>query len=423
MQNKNSNSERVYFKRFPSGLMLETLYDPKEEKTKLLVFEDKKEQEVDSYEHGGINYLPVLPTEHLIEGGHVKLPSKAEEYNSIDSLLNDVSKFIERYVDVPDQYKKIAVLYTVFSWIYDEYSELPYFRLIGDRGCGKSRMLKTMGSICYRGILMGGGSSGAVLYRAINLIKGTIIFDEADMRNSDTYHTTIKILNNGYTKGVGIFKVDDWKKSHGITCQNVFCPKIISTRFRFSDDALESRCLTFPMRATSRKDIPLNLDEAVFEEEALQIRNKLLGFRLKMISGKLEKQACPDFNADPRLRQIITPLYSFVRNKEYQDALLDFAERKHREMLELRHESDECKILEIILECGKTEERVTVQKIANLYNKRYKPKYSLNARKTGEIIGNTLHLKKQRGSNGYFVENCEENEREIEALKKKYGLN
>lgn len=45
-----------------------------------------------------------------------------------------------------------------------------------------------------------GGISVSALFRVLNTIEGTLVFDEADIRQSDTTNDMIKILNNGFQK-------------------------------------------------------------------------------------------------------------------------------------------------------------------------------------------------------------------------------
>src|SRR5262249_31320601 len=59
----------------------------------------------------------------------------------------------------------------------------------------------------------------------------------------------------------------------------VFGPKIVATRGRYDDKALESRFITEEMGAKPlRTDIPINLPDS-FKDEARELRNKLLLYR------------------------------------------------------------------------------------------------------------------------------------------------
>jgi len=57
----------------------------------------------------------------------------------------------------------------------------------------------------------------------------------------------IKILNNGYRPGFPVLRSDKVNGRWRPRGYQVFGPKLIATRFRFQDEALESRCLTTEM--------------------------------------------------------------------------------------------------------------------------------------------------------------------------------
>jgi CheY-like chemotaxis protein len=68
----------------------------------------------------------------------------------------------------------------LFSWIYDDFNELPYLRVIGDAGSGKTRFLLTVGSLCYKPIFASGASTVSPLFRALDIFRGTLLIDEGD---------------------------------------------------------------------------------------------------------------------------------------------------------------------------------------------------------------------------------------------------
>jgi len=103
--------------------------------------------------------VPYSPNNNLIKNEVVLLPSEPEEYGSEEGLLADIQSFIHRYVDVSPLFEKIASYYVLFSWVYDSFNELPYLRLRGDPGSGKTRFLLTVGSVCYKPIFASGAST------------------------------------------------------------------------------------------------------------------------------------------------------------------------------------------------------------------------------------------------------------------------
>src|SRR5205823_6645276 len=172
--------------------------------------------------------------------------------------------------------------YVLFTWIYDAFDEVPYVRIRGGYGTGKTRFLLTVGSICYRPIFASAASTVSPLFRLLDSFGGTLILDEGDFRYSDEKSEVVKILNNGNARGFPILRTEvSSKKEFDPRAYSVFGPKIVATRGFFQDKALESRCVTEDMRGGAiRSGIPLNLDGR-FQDEAREIRNQLLTYRLR----------------------------------------------------------------------------------------------------------------------------------------------
>ncbi len=130
--------------------------------------------------------------------GAIKLSTGTMEYGDTLSLLQDIERFIKKYVDLSVSFCKFASYYILLSWIYDRFHTLPYLRFIGDTGCGKSRALDTVGGICYKATIVSGCVTPAPIYRMLRRWNGTMILDEADLKNSDEYSEVVTILNCGF---------------------------------------------------------------------------------------------------------------------------------------------------------------------------------------------------------------------------------
>lgn len=235
----------------------------------------------------------------------VLLPSEITKYSSEQEIDNKIKNFINRWLDIPDSYIKFAIWNIKKSYVYDKYHTLNYLRALGDLGQGKSRFLDTLGSLHYKPIFASGATTAAPLFRIITKWKGTIVLDEADLPKTDEAELIIKIINLGYEKGKQIMRCD----SNDITKINFYdpyCPKIIASRKEFEDKAVESRCITNVMKGTTRKDIPLNINDS-FEREACEIRNMLTYWRFKKYYQiNPEQEITFDFgDLEPRLKQIV----------------------------------------------------------------------------------------------------------------------
>ena len=257
----------------------------------------------------GERLVPYSPENNLLAHKVVLLPSEPEEYGSESELLAEVHAFIHRYVDLPPLFERVSAHYVLFTWVYDAFNELPYLRVRGDYGSGKSRFLLTVGSLCYKPMLVSGASTVSPIFRIIDAFRGTLVIDESDFRESDEKAEIVKILNNGNARGFPVLRAEqNQKKEFDPRAYTVFGPKLIATRRAFKDQALESRCLTEEMgQGRLRRDIPLNLPPA-FEEEAICLRNKLLLFRFRNLGNPRELGDLLPDTIEPRLRQIFAPL-------------------------------------------------------------------------------------------------------------------
>jgi hypothetical protein len=259
----------------------------------------------------------------LVEKCVVLLSSGTEEYGSTADLLDEIKAFIHKNYEYPQNLESLDVYYVLHTWNYDKFSVTPYRRILGDYGTGKTRFLKVVGSICYKPTFISSASSEASIYRMVDVYNGTLIIDEADFINSSLYSTITRILNSGYQKGSPIIKC------HAETFEpeafNVFCPKIIGSRQRYDDEALESRCITSETEICTRTDIPKSLT-SVFHEEALNLRNKLLLYKFRNFreATKIDEE----FDAlpiEPRLKEIMLSLASIIDDPSVKKQLIDFA--------------------------------------------------------------------------------------------------
>src|SRR6185503_9020715 len=98
--------------------------------------------------------------------------------------------------------------FVLLSWLYDAHYEIPYLRVRGEPGSGKTRFLLTVGSLCYKPIFASGASTVSPLFRMLDMIRGTLILDEADFRFSDERAEVVKILNNGTTRGFPVLRAE-----------------------------------------------------------------------------------------------------------------------------------------------------------------------------------------------------------------------
>lgn len=409
-----------------TGELIEMVYRPKERST---FFVRSDDQGLFGYETainlpGGEQLVPYSPRNNLLKHGVVLLPSGPEEYGSDSELLAEIRSFIHRYVDLTPLFEEIASYYVLLTWIYDAFNELPYLRVRGDFGSGKTRFLLTVGSICYKPIFAG-ASTVSPLFRILDAFRGTLVIDEGDFRVSDEKAEVVKILNNGNARGFPVLRSEaTGKKEFDPRAYEVFGPKLVATRGFFEDRALESRCITEDMgQASLRDDIPLNLDES-HKAEALALRNKLLLFRFRNLRKGFRVEAAVDRAIEPRLNQIFAPLLAVTQDPEARQNLQTLLRRYNKELVSERGMEIEAQLLEVIRDAlaGSSDGTVSVKEIANWFADRHGEDYErkVTPKWIGSLIRKRLRLHPER-LHGIFVILPAELPK-LKRLYKKYGL-
>lgn len=271
-----------------------------------------------SVDVGGVSYVPYKANLGLIRNKRIVLfPERAEEYGSEKALNEEIRLFIHDFLDVDPFYERLASYYVMFSWLYDLFENLPYLRALGDYGTGKTRFIQTIGVLCYRPMLVSGASSVSPIFRLIDMFRGTLIVDEADLSNSDSDNEIVKIINVGYQKGGAVMRAekDPLADIYAPEVYDVFGPKILATRKPFTDRAVESRCLT--RRTTTqrpRPEIPYTLGES-FWRRSQTIRNKLLMYRMRNHAPVEIDHKLADESVEPRLNQVTMALKTIIKDE------------------------------------------------------------------------------------------------------------
>ena len=232
-------------------------------------------------------------------------------------LVSSILRFLHRYTDVPHIWEDFMCAYVLMTWVYQRFTSVPYLRFLGPSDSGKSRMAYVVASICYRTCFVSGATSPAAMYRLVERFGGTLFVDEADYKDSDLWSEVAKVFNAGYRKNNPIVKCDRDNMPESFDC---FCPKILSTRQTFGDEATDSRCLTLltQKKPHVRSDIRLQLPMETFVPEAQELRNKLLMWRLDnyhhiRLDAAIERKFP---GLETRMSEILSPLVAVRRDDQ-----------------------------------------------------------------------------------------------------------
>jgi hypothetical protein len=305
------------------GWLIDYIYDPVTAKAQLAY--RNPQGEIGTANHldiDGKRYVPRL--DEFVQKSVVVFPAALGTLKTTAELLfiHETHHRRSFLVDRPSDYK-MASYYSVFSWVYDCFNELPFLRARGGKDTGKSAIMLRIGYICYRLSKSTGIGSTASLKHAQELYKGCIYMDEMDI--ADKFDERIVMLNVSAMKDQAfIWSMKPVSGPEGETlyepqAHNVYGPKLITMYGSFADEATESRCITFElfgkdMAELKAQGIPRRLN-AEWHRQALLIRNMSLHWRLKHWRPNIDiPDDLEDDSVSTRANQVTVPIKFIVKD-------------------------------------------------------------------------------------------------------------
>ena len=408
----------------PTGEIVELVYGAARRHTSFAVGSSYGAGLVESVDlEGGARLVPWSAESNLIKRAVVLLPERPEEFGTLGELVSEIDTYLYRYVDLSDGFRKIAAYYILLTWVYDAFNELPYLRLRGDYGTGKTRALLVIGSLCYKAFIASGASTVSPIFHILNTFRGTLVLDEADFRFSDEKAELSKILNNGNVRDFPVLRtMVNQKKEFDPTAFDVYGPKIVAMRKSFEDAALESRFITEEMgERPLRTDIPINLPNCQ-KSEALALRNKLLAYRFAYFSRITVDDTLVNRSLSPRLNQILVPLLSIVDDEHLRDEIRSVAHSLEEDLAAERNASTEAQLLEVIMSLMEGKQALLVRNITKVFIGRFASDYErpITNRYIGSLLRKSLHLKTYKTSGAYVV--ALKDTEKLKTLCARYGV-
>lgn len=255
---------------------------------------------------------------------------------TITQLTARVWAFTMRYVDIPDDKRRIFCAYVLLTWLHDCFYDVGYARALGPWGKGKSRFVAAFGFLCYRAIRAAGLSTLSPFFRIKSCTPGTFIIDEI---NNPSYPTPPE-LEMFFNLGISVFSPPIWrsegKESVPTAFNDTFGPKIFGAIKEFTDPATNSRCVDVKMTVeTNRTDIePIN---AAFAAEAEALRGDLMRFRMRL--WQPERQLRTDLlpsTLSGRVKQIAAALMSIADDDDTRASLIAALTERNDEIISLQ---------------------------------------------------------------------------------------
>jgi hypothetical protein len=411
----------------PDGRLVELLYDPDRRATALAVGgPDGDIAILESLDLAdGERLVPYAADNNLIATGCILLPSEVGAFTTQAELIGRIQAFLHRYVDLSPVFEEIAAHYVLLSWVHDAFSELPYLRLRGDYGTGKTRALIAIGALCYKPFFASGASTVSPIFHVLDAFGGTLVLDEADFRFSDATAPLSKILNNGNVAGLPVLRtMTNRHKELNPRAFRVYGPKLVAMRHSFADRALESRFLTEETgQRPLRPDIPIQLPPEL-HTEAQALRNSLLAWRLARRSSVRTDASRQAAGVEPRLNQTALSLLSLMEDPALRDRVHAELAREQTRLSQERAASPEGRMVQVLAElfADPAGARIAVSAVAEAFNRTSGDpgRAPASARWVGWCLRERLKLTATK-SNGVFVLPASERPK-VEALALRYGV-
>jgi hypothetical protein len=424
IESRNRESIPTISRVFEDGTLIDLVYDRVAGTTALAVARPDGTfgLEPEYQSPTGEQLIPYSARNNLIASECVLLPSDIGDVGDNGDLVGAVSDFLHRYVDLSPAFEEIAAYYVILTWVYDAFNDLPYLRLRGDYGTGKTRALLALGSLCYKAFFASGASTVSPIFHIQDAFQGTLILDEADFRFSDATAELTKVLNNGTTRGLPVLRtMTNRNRELNPTAFRVFGPKIIAMREDFSDKALESRFFTEETGARElRADIPIHLPGS-FKGEALALRNRLLAWRFKTRRSVGSDPARLISDIEPRTNQMALSLLSIVAD-EGARARIGEALRHENE----RARADRADCLEstmmravVAARADSATGAISVASVASAFNRKSAFGTPMSNRWVGGFLRSRLRLETMK-SRGVYVVPATEGPK-VDALAARYA--
>jgi len=321
------------------GIIVQEVYEPLTRSFGFVVY-DKKScsfQKVEEYKN---EYsleeevlvpfrVPILRKRNLPV---VVFANEPEEFYSVKELIDEIKAYIKKYVELKEEDLWIIVRFVLHTWIYDVGDYAMQIQVLGDFGSGKTRLLKILRLICYNALMLSGGTSLSAYRRLQSKFQGTLLINEFEPnKSSEDSNELIQWINSGFERDLPIAltnKLNPEVQEFFIP----FSPKIFASRNVIENVATRSRLIVIKMEKKTREDIPIELPQEAYEE-AEELRNKLLMFRLKyyvpnfVLPKEILERTQNDKTIDDRFKQNMFPLLiltSIIGDEKEVDEVFEF---------------------------------------------------------------------------------------------------
>jgi hypothetical protein len=230
------------------------------------------------------------------------------------NLLDEVVRFLRRYVVLSDKQADLIALWIVHTHAFDVAETTPYLEIVSaEKRSGKTRLLEVLANVAPRPWLAGRVTS-AVLARKIQAEQPTLLLDETDaaFKGDKEYAETLRgILNVGFRRGGAVSLCIGQGANLSYADFTVFSPKAIAGLGKLPD-TIADRSVRIELKRRTRAEPVERFRLREVMEEARPLRESLERWSQEQLEGL--RGLYPDLpeELDDRAQDIVEPLMAIA---------------------------------------------------------------------------------------------------------------
>lgn len=212
----------------------------------------------------------------FINSGGALTVDTGDIYNQIYAMM------LKYFYFKHEAYAHVLTAFILLTYVYMQFSAVPYLHFHGQKGTGKTAMASFMAEMCYRPI-KASNPNDVHLYRSLHSGRGVFIYDEAEQlggkySQSERAQNIVLLCNATYVKNGALVprqREGDRGKTEWFYA---YSPKVFMS-IRELSEALKSRCIeiqSIKIPKSKIKDYDNIEDQMILLEADIQeIKNKL----------------------------------------------------------------------------------------------------------------------------------------------------
>lgn len=229
-------------------------------------------------------------------------------------LLNDVRRFIRRFVVLDDAAVDAMALWVAHSHIFDSFPITPYVAISSpEKRSGKTRLLEVL-ELLVRQPLATANISDAALFRVIDKEQPALLVDEADaiFGNKAREREELRgLLNAGYRQGAVAHRMGG-ANNRTLETFSVYCPKVFAGIGDCLPDTIIDRAIPIRLKRRTRDETVERFRLRDVEPEGHDLRDRLADWLEPQAHYLAELRPTLPEELDDRAQDVWEPLLAIA---------------------------------------------------------------------------------------------------------------